>query len=92
MISSCLVGALMIRYGLSIFEDKPDHDAKQYPPIPSQISHAGRSRQWADAHYVGQILRTGEPMRDHAEGIHEILNRLDVTDELHIAAYLFGYF
>lgn len=50
------------------------------------------ARQWADAHYVGHTLRTGEPMRDHAEGIHEILNRLDVTDELHIAAYLFGYF
>ena len=50
------------------------------------------ARQWADAHYVGLTLRTGEPMRDHAEGIHEILNLLDVSEELHIAAYLFGYF
>ena len=57
-----------------------------------QFHTLDEARQWADAHYVGHTLRTGEPMRDHAEGIHEILSRLDVTDELHIAAYLFGYF
>ena len=57
-----------------------------------QFHTLDEARQWADAHYVGMTLRTGEPMRDHAEGIHEILNRLDVSEELHIAAYLFGYF
>ena len=57
-----------------------------------QFHTLDEARRWADAHYVEQALRTGEPMLDHAEGIREILGRLDVSDDLHIAAYLFGYF
>ena len=51
-----------------------------------------QARSWAEQYYVDQALRTGEPMLAHAQGICEILSRLDVSDELHITAYLFGYF
>jgi GTP pyrophosphokinase len=59
------------------------------PPTLHTLDHA---RLWAQQHYVGHNLRTGEPMLAHAQGISEILTRLDVADELHITAYLFGYF
>lgn len=50
------------------------------------------ARAWAERHYVGQVLRTGEPMLAHALGISDILNRLDVAPELHVTALLFGCF
>ena len=61
-------------------------------PELARFSTLDEARSWANAHYVGQVLRTGEPMLAHAQGIREILSRLDVSDELHITAYLFGYF
>ena len=59
---------------------------------PPKLHTLEQARLWAEQHYVDQTLRTGEPMLAHAQGIREILSRLDVSDELHITAYLFGYF
>ena len=59
---------------------------------PPTLHTLDQARLWAEQYYEGQTLRTGEPMLAHAQGIREILSRLDVSDELHITAYLFGYF
>ncbi len=59
---------------------------------PSTVRTLDQARLWAEQNYVGHSLRTGEDMYAHAQGISEILNRLDVAEELHITAYLFGYF
>ena len=57
---------------------------------PPTLHTLDQARLWAEQYYEGQTLRTGEPMLAHAQGIREILSRLDVSDELHITAYLFG--
>lgn len=60
--------------------------------IEPQFRTLEQACDWARTHYTGRALRTGETMLAHAEGMSEILRRLDVADELHISAYLFGYF
>lgn len=45
----------------------------------------------AQLHYGERCLPTGELMFDHAQGISEICTRLDVAEDMHITAYLFGW-
>ena len=90
-----LITILMIGYRLKNIEYviiMPRSTQPQVTPDPPKFHTLEEACEWARTHYVGHALRTGEPMLDHAEGIREILNRLDVSEELHIAAYLFGYF
>ena len=58
---------------------RPEYFLKINPIMTQSSTHADtppkfhtleEARQWADAHYVGQILRTGEPMRKNDEDIY----------------------
>ena len=65
------------------------------PPKVPAVSDAQPSleaaRTVAHAHYADRCLPSGEPMFDHASGMSEILMRLDVADDMHVSAYLFGW-
>lgn len=50
-----------------------------------------KAQDQAVASYGESCLSSGELLIDHAQGMSELLMRLDVADDLHVSAYLFGF-
>lgn len=63
----------------------------QAPAVPDALPTIEAARTAAHIHYADRCLPSGEPMFDHATGMSDILTRLDVADDMHVSAYLFGW-
>ncbi|TDR32396.1 RelA/SpoT family protein [Hydromonas duriensis] len=59
--------------------------------IDIQFTSVDDARASAQERYEHRLLSSGEDMFAHAVGMSEILSRLDVADDMHISAYLFGW-
>jgi len=60
------------------------------PPGPDSTLNPVEARALIFPLYEGRLLRSGEPMADHAEGLAQIVRSVREAPDLLAAAYLFG--
>ena len=60
------------------------------PPGPDSPLNPVEARALIFPLYEGRLLRSGEPMADHAEGLAQIVRSVREAPDLLAAAYLFG--